>query len=304
MQDLKTAAWACVPPLAAFLTQAGPDALPLCPSEPVTDAASMENFIDQPSSYSTAPIKPATTGQGAASSVSPTSESSLKPCVENTWWERFRRQGVLELIFSFTTATVSLMGLGLLAELAKKRSWLIEYVDEAKRHFLVAYLLARHFVDRPPRLRAIPIRTLDDAEACRTAIQELDEAIAIYKRHGLDKLKWVWNVRVDEEYRFMCYMRDELDKKTRAFAEDKSQRRSERSAPGPVPTSLEVKKACAVLGVIDADTMSYEQARSAFRNMAKKVHPDRNSNDPNADKKFKEVYAAFETLCRVKGWQK
>jgi len=36
--------------------------------------------------------------------------------------------------------------------------------------------------------------------------------------------------------------------------------------------------------------------KSAFRKAAMKFHPDRNQDDPEAEKKFKEVNAAYEIL--------
>jgi molecular chaperone DnaJ len=41
---------------------------------------------------------------------------------------------------------------------------------------------------------------------------------------------------------------------------------------------------------------SEEQIRKAYRRLAMKYHPDRNRGDREAEEKFKEVQAAYETL--------
>lgn len=49
-----------------------------------------------------------------------------------------------------------------------------------------------------------------------------------------------------------------------------------------------------VLGVSkDADQ---DEIKRAFRNLAKKYHPDANQDDPNAEAKFKEINEAYEVL--------
>ncbi|KAI6191963.1 J domain-containing protein [Aphelenchoides bicaudatus] len=49
-----------------------------------------------------------------------------------------------------------------------------------------------------------------------------------------------------------------------------------------------------VLGVSkDADA---NQIKKAYRNLAKKLHPDRNQNDPKAQQKFQKLGEAYETL--------
>ena len=47
-----------------------------------------------------------------------------------------------------------------------------------------------------------------------------------------------------------------------------------------------------------AEDASESDVRKAFRNLAKKHHPDKNQGDPKAEAKFKEISAAYETLAR------
>ena len=50
-----------------------------------------------------------------------------------------------------------------------------------------------------------------------------------------------------------------------------------------------------VLGVTrDADTL---QIKKAYRKLARELHPDVNSHDPDCEEKFKEATQAYETLC-------
>ena len=49
-----------------------------------------------------------------------------------------------------------------------------------------------------------------------------------------------------------------------------------------------------VLGL--APTASDEEIRAAFRNLAKKHHPDRNPDNPRAEERFKEISAAFDVI--------
>lgn len=49
-----------------------------------------------------------------------------------------------------------------------------------------------------------------------------------------------------------------------------------------------------VLGVSRSATA--DEIKRAYRTLAKKHHPDRNPNDPDADRRFKEVQTAYETL--------
>lgn len=52
-----------------------------------------------------------------------------------------------------------------------------------------------------------------------------------------------------------------------------------------------------VLGVTEGATA--QQIKAAFRKLALKHHPDRNSGDPGAEEKFKLINAAHAVLCDV-----
>lgn len=57
-----------------------------------------------------------------------------------------------------------------------------------------------------------------------------------------------------------------------------------------------------VLGV--SRTATADEIKRAYRALAKKHHPDRNPNDPDADRRFKEVQTAYETLSDAERRQK
>lgn len=58
-----------------------------------------------------------------------------------------------------------------------------------------------------------------------------------------------------------------------------------------------------VLGV--SPDASDEEIKSAYRRLAKKYHPDRNPNDPEAAKKMQEINAAYEQIKDPsKSWQR
>lgn len=43
---------------------------------------------------------------------------------------------------------------------------------------------------------------------------------------------------------------------------------------------------------------SEEDAKAAFRRLAKTCHPDLHPNDPNAEKRFKEINEAYDRICK------
>lgn len=44
---------------------------------------------------------------------------------------------------------------------------------------------------------------------------------------------------------------------------------------------------------------SVKDIKKAYYELAKKYHPDRNKNDPNAQKKFQEVSEAYEVRMHI-----
>jgi curved DNA-binding protein len=58
--------------------------------------------------------------------------------------------------------------------------------------------------------------------------------------------------------------------------------------------SVEYKDYYKLLGV--AKTASQEELSKAFKKLARKYHPDLNPNDPEAEKRFKEINEAYEVL--------
>lgn len=56
-----------------------------------------------------------------------------------------------------------------------------------------------------------------------------------------------------------------------------------------------------VLGIVPS--ASDEEVKKAYRKLSKKYHPDANINNPNkeeAEKKFKEVQSAYETIMKIR----
>ena len=52
-----------------------------------------------------------------------------------------------------------------------------------------------------------------------------------------------------------------------------------------------------ILGV--SEQASAEQIKQAYRQLAKRYHPDRNPNNLKAEEKFKDIAAAYEVLSNV-----
>lgn len=50
----------------------------------------------------------------------------------------------------------------------------------------------------------------------------------------------------------------------------------------------------AILGISSSATI--EEVKKAYRGLARKFHPDKNREDPDAERKFKEVAEAYEVL--------
>jgi curved DNA-binding protein len=51
-----------------------------------------------------------------------------------------------------------------------------------------------------------------------------------------------------------------------------------------------------ILGL--SPTATEEEAKVAFRNLAKTCHPDLHPNDPDAERRFKEINTAYDMICK------
>jgi len=58
------------------------------------------------------------------------------------------------------------------------------------------------------------------------------------------------------------------------------------------------KNPYAILGLLPCATV--KQIRKAYCRLAMKHHPDKSPNDPEAEKKFMLIQAAYESLCKHK----
>ncbi|MEN6510928.1 MAG: DnaJ domain-containing protein, partial [Chloroherpetonaceae bacterium] len=57
---------------------------------------------------------------------------------------------------------------------------------------------------------------------------------------------------------------------------------------------MEFKDYYKVLGVSKNATL--EEIKAAYKELAKKYHPDKNKQDPKAEEKFKEINEAYQVL--------
>jgi DnaJ-class molecular chaperone len=58
--------------------------------------------------------------------------------------------------------------------------------------------------------------------------------------------------------------------------------------------AIEYKDYYEILGV--GRSAGDEEIRSAFRSLARKYHPDKTGNNPEAENRFKEINEAYEVL--------
>ncbi len=79
----------------------------------------------------------------------------------------------------------------------------------------------------------------------------------------------------------------------------KTGKKTEYSYKNTSPQKL-FEEACKKLGV--GKNATPDEVKKAYRNAAFKHHPDRNPGDKDAEHKFKEAAAAYEIICKHRGW--
>lgn len=62
---------------------------------------------------------------------------------------------------------------------------------------------------------------------------------------------------------------------------------------------MNFQEACQVLGI--SPNSSEQEAKAAYRKLAKKFHPDKNKGDSASEEKFKEISTAYETFSKGPG---
>jgi curved DNA-binding protein CbpA len=72
---------------------------------------------------------------------------------------------------------------------------------------------------------------------------------------------------------------------------------------GKITRDLEARKAACKILQVEEDA-SKDRLKKAYRRAAMKFHPDRNPDDPDADKKFALINCAYELLAEDKPYPK